>query len=55
VLEAIRTEPGVRATILALEFDAPTEVILGHLKALERSGAIRKSGLGWACEACPAD
>jgi hypothetical protein len=47
VLEAVRMEPDVRATMLALELGVATEVVNRHLQNLQISGLVRQSRLGW--------
>jgi hypothetical protein len=47
VLAALHADPGVRATMLGLQFGLPTEVVSTHLEQLESAGLAQKSGLGW--------
>jgi DNA-binding transcriptional ArsR family regulator len=47
VLEAVRKDPGVRGTMLALKLEVAPEVVNLHLQELENSGLVEKSRLGW--------
>jgi hypothetical protein len=47
LLEVVRERPGVRTSMLAMVADRPAEEVAAELAGYERSGAVRREGLGW--------
>lgn len=47
VLEAVRAEPGIRATMLALQLGVPPQEVAAHLEKLRAEGAVSRTRLGW--------
>jgi hypothetical protein len=47
VLDAIRADPGIRASLIGLELGLPAETVTGALQQLEAAGRIERLGLGW--------
>ena len=47
VAEALRADPGVRASVLALTLRRPVEQVRELLETMERDGSACRDGLGW--------
>jgi len=47
VLAALRADPGLRASMLALALGAPSEAVAERLERLRADGRVERAGLGW--------
>jgi hypothetical protein len=50
ILNTICTDPGIRATMLALVHGTTPERVIQDLRALEDAGYVRPDGLGWVAD-----
>lgn len=47
LLERLRTSPGSRASMLALELGVDAAVVTSALEGLEEKGKVTRAGMGW--------
>jgi predicted Rossmann fold nucleotide-binding protein DprA/Smf involved in DNA uptake len=51
VLRAVRGDPGVRASMLALELGMDVDRLADALLELQKAGEIKRTGMGWTAPA----